>query len=87
MGGVERMVSRIPVYKIDVETDAIVEEYDSICQAAKENNTTPAAISRVTNGYRRQHLGFRWEKQEDPVVKKYKLKRFHKCTPRTKKWN
>lgn len=49
------------VAKIDLNTEEILETYDTIALAARENNCDSSAISKVCRGIRNKCGGFRWK--------------------------
>ena len=51
----------IPVKKIDPKTGQVLNTYQSINEAARDNLTASTCISKVTNGKAKSHLGYKWE--------------------------
>jgi hypothetical protein len=49
------------VAKINKDTNEIIEIYDTIALAARENNCDNSAISKVCNGTRNSCGGFKWK--------------------------
>ena len=49
------------VAKINIETNEIIEIYDTIALAARENNCDNSAISKVCRGLRNKCGGFKWQ--------------------------
>lgn len=48
------------IYKLDKETYEILEEYDSMRQAARENYIHPRGISTAASDIKKTSAGFRW---------------------------
>lgn len=46
------------IIKYDLQTNKIIDEYNSIKEASIENNTTTCGISKVCNGHFSQWLGY-----------------------------
>lgn len=51
-----------PVFKVDPKTDAIIEEYKSVHEAARKVGCTAGAIFHVLRGIRRIAAGWKWER-------------------------
>lgn len=49
------------VAKIDLDTNEIIEVYDTIALAARQNNCDSSAISKVCRGIRNKCGGFNWK--------------------------
>lgn len=49
------------VAKIDLATDEIIDTYDTIALAARENNCDSSAISKVCRGLRSKSGGYKWK--------------------------
>lgn len=62
---------KIPVYKIDKQTNKIIEKYESIEKAGKTNNINANSIRCVCRGEKRKTAGgFIWKICDDKNVKK-----------------
>ena len=49
------------VAKINIDTDEVVETYDTIALAARKNNCDSSCISKVCRGLRKKCGGFKWQ--------------------------
>lgn len=51
---------RKEVYKIDIETNEIIEKYDSLAQASEDNNVDISHLSKVCQGKEKSCGGYKW---------------------------
>ena len=66
--GIDNRVN-LAVYKLDKNTEEIIEEYHSISEAARKNNLEKANISKICNNYKTKKYktkyqtcgGFKWK--------------------------
>lgn len=65
---------RREVYKIDSITNDIVAKYDSLNQAAEENNIDPSNLSKVCRGIECSCKGFKWSYTDEYDEEKIKNK-------------
>lgn len=65
---------RREVYKIDSITNDIVAKYDSLNQAAEENNIDPSNLSKVCRGIECSCKGFKWSYADEYDEEKIKNK-------------
>lgn len=56
------------IYKIDPETNTIIECYKSISEAARKNGTTPQCISYAVNSKNKTCKGFKWAFADEGVT-------------------
>lgn len=66
---------RREVYKIDSITNDIVTKYDSLNQAAEENNIDPSNLSKVCRGIECSCNGFKWSYVDEYDKEKIKNKK------------
>ena len=55
-----KFISR-PVYKVNKDTDEIIDEYPSIADAARKNDFDQGHIRQCCRGQRSLHNGFKWK--------------------------
>ena len=60
-GTTQKQITNKKVLKIDLTTNQILQQYDSIALAARENNCDASAISKVCRGERNKCGGFKWK--------------------------
>ena len=53
------------VFQIDPETDRILEEFKSACQAARAVGGSPSHIAKVCRGERQVAYKYKWEYVEE----------------------
>jgi hypothetical protein len=53
---------RIPIVQYDANWN-IVNEYESVAKAAKENNLSDSHISQCCNGKRKSCCGYKWKRK------------------------
>ena len=58
------------VYQIDINTNQIINKFDSLADAAKETNSSEDHIRDCCNGNRKTHNGFKWVDVNPTYVKK-----------------
>lgn len=59
--GLQRIsVNKVRVIKLDIESNEIIDSYNSVSEAAKLNNIGQSNISDVLRGARKQTGGFAW---------------------------
>lgn len=66
---------RREVYKIDLTTNDIVTKYDSLNQAAEENDINPSNLSKVCRGIECSCKGFKWSYVDEYDKEKIKNKK------------
>lgn len=59
-----------PVYQIDVNTDEIIDKFDSLSDAASKTNSNESHIRDCCSGKRKTHNGFKWKDVDDNYIKK-----------------
>lgn len=59
------------VYKLDRNTDELLDVYDSISIAGRENNCSKVVIKSCCSGYKKTYKGFKWryDKNEKPKIR------------------
>lgn len=50
----------IPIYQLDIHTNKIIKEFDSLTSAARELQVTPGHICQVCKGKRTSAYGYKW---------------------------
>ncbi len=61
MQGNTHSTKKRKVYKVDKETDEILETYDSIAEAARDNNIIKQEIGHCCQGKVKSYYGYKWQ--------------------------
>lgn len=62
------------VYQIDMLTDEIIDEFDSLADAAQKTGSKEDHIRSCCNGSRKSHNGFKWRDANPDYIKKRRSK-------------